>query len=100
MVNHHLQGGGHDEQARCSALFDAIKHRIWRKFSLHQRRQTRRQRHNAKPGPANMRAGHGDEDNLIIIPLAIGMFFFSRIFAQGKQIAVGEHRTLGITRGA
>ena len=100
VIDHHLQGGRHNEQPRRAAFFNRVKNRIRRKFGQNQTRQARRKCHDAEPRPANMRAGHGDKDDFIILPFGIGMVGIGRMLAQGKQVAVRQHGALRITRSA
>ena len=43
---------------------------------------------------------HRDQYNFVIIPFGIGMIGIFRMFAQRKQVTVGQDRTLGIAGGA
>ena len=47
-----------------------------------------------------MRTRHRDQHNLVIVPFRIGVVRIFRMFAKREQVAVGQHRTLGVARGA
>ena len=67
VLDHHLQRGGHDEQSRY-ALLERIEHPVGGEFRLHDRADAGGDRHDAEAGPADMRAGHADEDRLVLVP--------------------------------
>ena len=95
MLDDHLQGSRNDEQAG-DALFEPVENAIGREFGLHDRADTRPHRHDAESRSANMSARHADQDGFVLIEQGPRLAFFLAGNAERKQVAIGEHRALGI----
>ena len=100
MVEQHGKRGGDDEEPGNAAVLDRIEHPHWIELRQHDAGQPRRQRDNAKSGAADVRARHGNQHRLVLVPQRVRRRVFQPRLAQPEQVAVGQHCALGIPGGA
>ena len=95
-----LQRRGDHEETRHAMLLDRIEHPVGVKFGKNDAGQASGERHDAQPGAADMGARHCHQHRLVIVPFGVRQVEVVRMFAQREQVAVRQHRALGIAGGA
>ena len=89
MIDQHLECGWNDEQSGSPTVLERIENAVGRELCQHDCRQPRRHRHYANSGTANVRARHGNQNHLVIVPFSICVSGVDRMLAQCEQIPVG-----------